>query len=174
MKTLKHRNRNIILTFLPVLLIISIIFIASSQDYEDQDLRPKLATIDLSFLKPLAEEVSFFYAGKEISVERLGINGYIEFFIRKSAHVVVYLSLSFFFLLFLSCFKLSSRKKVVFTLLFIVLFASIDEYRHSLNPGRTGLVHDVFLDTFGGLIGTFAALVYLRKKEKTTTKATVE
>ncbi|WP_228550081.1 VanZ family protein [Salinibacillus xinjiangensis] len=62
-----------------------VIFYSSSQPYEQQDLKPTLNRwIDFSFLEPIAKHIRFTYHHSEVSVETLGINGLVEFFIRKA------------------------------------------------------------------------------------------
>src|SRR5690625_6708865 len=76
-----------------------VIFISSSQPYEKQNIQPFLTdTIELSFLEPYIHWISITYNQSEVSVERLGVYGFIEFFIRKGAHVFVFLTLCCLFL----------------------------------------------------------------------------
>ncbi|WP_088104306.1 VanZ family protein [Halalkalibacter urbisdiaboli] len=132
---------------------IGIIVFASSQPYSQQDLRPMLTSWDLSWVERLFSWVEFTYSQSLISIETKGTAGFIEFFIRKGAHVVVYATLGFLASRLLRATSIRLFYQVLLAFLFVVLFAMSDEYRHSLNPERTGLIEDVILDSVGGIIG---------------------
>lgn len=67
-------------------------FYSSSTPYEKQDMRPFLGNyIDLSFLEPVLSGISFTYHQSVVSVETLGIAGFIEFlFVR--GHILLFSS----------------------------------------------------------------------------------
>ncbi len=136
-----------------LLVWVSIIVYASSQPYSEQDLRPILRGYNVDWAESWFGWVSFTYAESEISVKERGAEGFVEFFIRKGAHLSVFAILGFLTLRLLSVTRLYWFWRVVLALSIVILFASIDEYRHFLHPGRTGLIEDVKLDSLGGLIG---------------------
>jgi len=95
-----------------------------------------------------------------VSVASLGVEGFIEYFLRKGAHVTVFLLLFLFlFIAFRKATNQSFRSSVVWSLFITVLYASFDEIHQGSTPNRTPYVGDVILDTIGALIGV--ALVYL-------------
>ena len=87
----------------------------------------------------------------------------IDFYIRKTAHIVVYATLA---VLWFRAFMKSGKSipaAVFLTFTFSLLCAGLDEYHQSLVPGRTGLVSDVYID----ITGAGTALVISAIKTKT-------
>lgn len=148
------------------ILVMGAIFYSSSQPYQEQDIKPLLSNyIDLTFLQPYLEWISFTYHQSEVSIETHGVHGLIEFFIRKGAHVTVFLLL---FLAFYVAYK-HTLKKSVKRVLFISLFSTVayaisDELHQGITPNRTPYIGDVFLDSFGALIGLGLILLFRRRK----------
>ncbi len=71
--------------------IMVLVFYSSSVSYQEQSLVAILQTVLKS--QPFAESLSkvrFYYGNKLISVPSLGYAQFIEFFIRKICHVVIY------------------------------------------------------------------------------------
>lgn len=138
-----------------------VIFYSSSTPYQEQDMKPFLSThTDLSFLKPYLDWISFTYHHSEVSVAALGVEGFIEYFIRKGAHVTVFLLLFLFlFIAFRKASSLTFRPSMVWSFAITVFYASFDEVHQGFTPNRTPYVGDVILDTVGALFGI--ALVYL-------------
>lgn len=102
--------------------------------------------------------IDFTYAGTYVSVRTLGVEGFLEFVIRKFAHFFLFGLLGFF--LYLVIYKYSRKEIVSFilTVLFVIAYAALDEYRQSFIPSRAALVEDVVLDTAGGVFGTVMAM----------------
>src|SRR5690625_7775026 len=72
----------------------AVIFYFSAQPYEKQNIQPYLTEIiDLNFLKQYINWIKFYYNQSEVSVEMLGVYGYIEFFVRIGAHLAVFIIL---------------------------------------------------------------------------------
>ncbi|WP_102026674.1 VanZ family protein [Salirhabdus sp. Marseille-P4669] len=137
------------------ILWMGIIFYSSAQPYEKQDIKPFFNKyIDFSFLEPLVKHIEFTYHHSQVSVEALGINGFVEFFIRKGAHFTVYLIL---FLLFVVAFhkttNIKKLQKVSLSLLFTVFYAIFDEIHQGWTPNRTPFYGDVIIDTIGAIVG---------------------
>lgn len=133
---------------------IIIIFYSSAQPYEKQDIKPLLTnSIDLSFLVPIFDWVSFTYHRSEVSINALGVEGFIEFFIRKGAHFTVY-----FILVCLLYFALkkstsiSNSGNIIISFFLAVAYAGIDEYHQSFTANRTPYFGDVILDAFGAFV----------------------
>jgi VanZ family protein len=159
MRRQPKRKSSKYLLLLPVLLWMVFIFIFSSQSYEKQDLRPWLQSeLSDKQIQHYFGNTHLDYGGHVISINALGVAGFVEFFIRKSAHVTEYAVLG---LLVLYCLDMIfPRKRGLFLMAigFCVLYAATDEYHQSFISGRTPMAVDVVLDTTGALIGT---LVYL-------------
>ena len=108
-----------------------VIFISSSQPYEKQNIQPFLTdTIDLSFLEPYIHWISFTYNQSEVSVERLGVYGFIEFFIRKGAHVFVFLILCcLFFLALRQTTKVKFSYQLIISFILTFLYAAFKKVK---------------------------------------------
>lgn len=128
-----------------------VIFYSSSTPYENQDIKPLMnGLIDFSFLEPVVGWITFTYNHSAVSVEDLGINGFVEFFIRKGAHVTVFFLLSIlFFIAFSKSTDLRKELRLLFSLLLSVVYAVLDEIHQGITPNRTPYIGDVFLDSVG-------------------------
>jgi VanZ family protein len=151
-QTLRKSTKMAFLFF--VLLWMVLIFIFSSQPYESQDLKPWLKAV-LSFqqIEHYFSHVELKYGGHLISIKSLGLTGFVEFFIRKSAHVTEYAVLGV--LIFQSLRMLLPRVWGVslISISLSYLYAVTDEYHQSFIFDRTPLFADVLLDTGGAMLG---------------------
>lgn len=73
--------------------------------------------------------------------------------IRKFAHFINYMILGIIITLVLKKKELGNKKIFLFSLLFCIIIASLDEYYQSFIPGRGARLKDVFIDSFGALVG---------------------
>ena len=145
-----------------VLTVLLILFISSSMPYQDQSLKPGLSRyIPLGFVDHL-RFISFSYHG-EVSVAALGKSGFVEFFIRKAAHVSIFLVLGIA-LLDLTRRRLTPGLAILFAYSLALTVAVFDEFHQILTGDRTGLVQDVLLDGTGALLGIGLYLVVRRIK----------
>ncbi len=139
--------------------IVSLIIVAifSNMSYEQQTIVPTLR--DVLKDKPLEgwlSQFEFHYWGRTITVETRGYFYVIEFLIRKATHFFGYGLLAVIFYLFYR--KLHMRVPAIFAFCSIVIIASLDEFRQSMVPGRSGIVDDVILDA----CGAFTLLVCMK------------
>lgn len=74
------------------------------------------------------------------------------FVIRKTAHFSEYLIL-FLFAYNVSRFYFTTKKARLYSIIFVFLYASIDEFHQYFIPGRNMAFKDVLIDTSGGVIG---------------------
>lgn len=147
-----------------VLTVLLILFISSSMPYQDQSLKPGLSRyIPLGFVDHL-RFISFSYHG-EVSVAALGKSGFVEFFIRKAAHVSIFLVLGVA-LIDLTRRRLTPGLAVLFAYSLALTVAVFDEFHQILTGDRTGLVQDVLLDGTGALLGISVYLIVYRIKER--------
>ncbi|WP_047150853.1 VanZ family protein [Aneurinibacillus tyrosinisolvens] len=155
-----QRGRTFLLYWIPLLLLIGGIFFSSSQPYQKQDIRPEIRKyINEKEIAQRFAEVKFTYVHGEVSVNQLGAAGFIEFFIRKGAHFTLYFLLGFLMYGALRGSGVGRGKRLVGSLLFMVLYAASDEIHQMYTANRTPLAADVLLDSVGGAIGIGAALV---------------
>lgn len=147
---------------------IGVIFYVSGQPYEKQDIKPYLSgKLDLSFMEPLLGWISFSYNHAEVSVVSLGINGFIEFFIRKGTHVAVFfLLLCFFYLALKKACTISLIPAISISFFLTVAYAILDEFHQGFTSNRTAYIGDVFIDSFGALLAVFLLLMIHKVKIK--------
>ncbi|MFC3041514.1 VanZ family protein [Virgibacillus xinjiangensis] len=145
----------------------AVIFRSSATPYQNQDIKPLLGSfpVDLSFLEPLVDWISFRYHQSVVSVETLGIEGFIEFFIRKGAHVgVFFLLMCAFYAALRKAPGLKSRTNLALSFFLTVAYAVADEVHQGFTPNRTPYFGDVVLDSFGALLAAVCLLVFTRWK----------
>ena len=133
-----------------VIISIVIVFALSNMSYEQQTIVPSLKDIlkDKPFEASLSQ-LEIPYWGTIISVESRGYFYFVEFLIRKATHFFGYGLIAVIFYLFY--IKLSWRSPTVLAFFTVVIVASLDEFRQSMIPGRSGVVDDVILDACGAL-----------------------
>lgn len=139
MEDLKIKLRKVLIVLLVVWMIV--VFGLSNQNGEQSGgLSRKVA--------------NFFARGDTVQAERL------EPIIRKVAHMTEYATGGMIFYgILLTYPKSSRRKKVILSLAFVILYASTDEIHQLFISERSGSVKDVFIDTFGGVLGIFAMFI---------------
>lgn len=161
------------LRWLPAITLMLIVFLSSSQSYQEQTLVPNIEkNTSEQWIADFFGEISFNYGGHEISVESVGGASFIEFFIRKAAHFFCYALLAALFI-----FALMGRKRednirsfsgrklsalLLYAILLSFLYACSDELHQSLIPGRTAMVEDVLLDTSGAICGGIFTILLIR------------
>lgn len=151
-----------------------LIFLSSRTPYEKQDVKPALAShFDLSVIEPFVDGIAFTYHQSVISVASLGIERFIEFFIRKGAHVFVFFVLT---ILLAYAFKktthLSITSILIYSYLIATIYACLDELNQSMTPNRTPYIGDVVLDSFGSLLAIMSLYVFfVIRQRKSANKA---
>ncbi|GIO86608.1 VanZ family protein [Paenibacillus faecis] len=147
--------------WIPAVMIMTLLFMFSSQPYQQQSLKTDIEkSITQHSVKERLSGFSFTYAGHEVSIQSLGIGGFIEFFIRKAAHFSIYGLLGMFVLYALN----SGRRGRDFTLAVFIsfLYACSDELHQAFTPDRTPMVQDVLLDTAGAVCGALVLILLWR------------
>lgn len=89
---------------------------------------------------------------------------YIDHFLRKSAHFTEFLILGV--LVCCSTGQLGLRRRFLYSLLFCVAAASLDESIQLFVPGRAGMVRDVLLDSAGALLGVMVVWMIGRLRNR--------
>lgn len=132
-----------------------VIYFASAQPYQDQDIKPFLSElVDLNGLIPLVDWIKFTYHSSEVSVSALGIYSFVEFFLRKGAHFTVFFILILFFYLALSkTINQGIKRRLIIALILTVSYAALDEIHQGFTPNRTPYIGDVVIDTVGATFG---------------------
>jgi len=107
--------------------------------------------------------VSVFY--RNISNSELEeIVSIYETFIRKTAHLIIYLILGILTYIFVIEFMDNYKKAYLFSLLFCLLYAISDELHQYFIPGRSNEIRDVLIDCLGSTIGI--SIIYTIQKLK--------
>lgn len=150
MKTIRIHMKNGNFYLAVALLIMLILFISSSQTYEEQSQVGLLQQLlQNEPFRGQLEGISFVYGGSEVSIAASGYFKFVEFFIRKGAHFVTY------FILGWGLFMGTKQKtKLVILPMFLAWlsatgYAAMDEFHQMLTGGRTPLFQDVMLDSAG-------------------------
>ena len=150
-----------------------VIFYSSSTPYNQQDIKPLLGELtNLSFLEPYVSWISFTYNNAPVSVKTHGVDGMVEFFIRKGTHVFVFFLLTC--LIFLALRKttaLSFKTQLGLSFLLTVAYAIVDEIHQGFTPNRTPYLGDVILDSLGGLLAILIIILMRKKAELKTPRA---
>lgn len=137
-------------SFFFVVISLIVVAVLSNMSYQQQSLIPLLR--DVLQDKPLEQwlsQLQINYWGEIVSVETKGYFYFIEFLIRKGVHFFGYGLLALIFFSFYSSLKW--RFPMIIGFISVVVIASLDEFRQSMIPGRTGMVGDVVLDASGAL-----------------------
>lgn len=145
--------------------VVVVLFISSSMTYGQQTLIPVLQRLLAGQPgRGLLSGIDFTYAGTRISIRHLGYFAFIEFFLRKSAHVAIY-----FLLGLAGSFGLQKRVtptwlRVVLTVLACAGVAAFDEFHQLLTGGRSPLFQDVMLDTVAAAVAVGLGLLVTRRR----------
>ncbi|MFJ7679210.1 VanZ family protein [Peribacillus sp. NPDC097198] len=140
-----------------------LIFFFSSQTYEEQSLSSFLGRFNTPYWYELLGGISFMYGGAEVSVHSAGVDGFVEFFIRKGAHLFIFFVFGFLTVGVWRSFVKEKDLSFSGSLLCVFLYAIADELHQKFTGGRTPLLQDVILDTFGGLLGILFFLLIKRR-----------
>lgn len=141
-----------LLSFLPSLLLLFLIFGFSAQDGESSgSLSFQISLYIVQLFSPLLPVT----LSDEVLFERAN---FIHIFVRKAAHMTEYFLLVLALHLPLKTYlktKLSFSKRLLIAFFCTVFFAITDEFHQTLVPGRSGNVVDVCIDSIGALLATF-------------------
>jgi VanZ family protein len=145
-----------------VIACMAVIFISSAQPYQKQDMRPAINQwISEDFVIKYFSQLVIPYGGKQVSIENNGVAGFVEFLIRKGAHVFIYTILGFLVASAFAPIRSLRRVHGFAVIVFCMVYAISDEIHQHFTGDRTPLAHDVVLDTIGACMGL--ALYRLRK-----------
>jgi glycopeptide antibiotics resistance protein len=156
-----------------LIFIASAIFYLSSQTYEQQSIIPLLNEyLPHGWIEEHFSNLQVSFAGGVFSVEEIGTSYFVEFLIRKLAHVVVFAVLTIALYLFLNNW-LNKKLSVFGAFIGSAGYAILDEYHQHLTGGRSPKIEDVILDIGGSIVGLslYLALSWFFKRiqiKKTT------
>lgn len=138
--------------WLLVLLCFSVIAYFSGQPFAEQDLRPEIRRHP-GVVEKVRElpPVRFSYSGQPVDNRRAPAD-FVQFWLRKGAHVVIYGALG---LLLAAALGGMGKKRWFLAGMILILVAALDEWRQTFVPGRTGRVVDVLVDLAGFVLLAF-------------------
>ena len=107
--------------------------------------------------------VKVFKSDLTVEDEEL-ITKYVVYPIRKYAHVFEYFVLYILVFLFINCYDLDLKRKIIYSMIVCILYACSDEFHQVFVPGRDGKFKDVFVDAFGSSIGLLICYIIGKRK----------
>jgi VanZ family protein len=146
-----HSYTNRIQNWVPVMVWMAVIFLFSSDYFSAENTTPLIAPILSNLFPDLAAP----------HIENIAL------MIRKLGHLSEYFILAFLLMRALNVefAERSARQRILWSLIFIVVFAASDELHQAFVPSRTASVGDVIIDTLGGICGTLWFHVRNRDQE---------
>ena len=155
----------VILTLIPVLAVMVVIFGFSSQNGEDSGaLSERVTEAVIRFIIPDYDSL------EDAEQERLFIK--TEHIVRKTAHFTEFAALGFFLLGHFKALELKTglRHPMLCSSVAGFLYAVSDELHQSFTDGRSPGVLDVGIDSAGALFGilVMALLLFLFRRKKTS------
>lgn len=171
------KKRLRIIAILTTIIWMTVIFLFSSENSVNSH---EMSDLCLKFIN----KSIMVFTGKNlelsISPEHYAL---IEHYLRKMAHMFIYLILSINIMVVLFTFNMSISSRILLTLFICFAYALTDEFHQSFVGGRTASFTDCLIDTGGAVIGIFIALIlycvlytfmtkYQKKKGIVTSKYT--
>ncbi|MEK3914388.1 VanZ family protein [Paenibacillus sp. FSL H7-0331] len=162
-------TRRMTTIWVPALIVMAVIFVLSSQSYEQQTIKTQLTyVVHSTILSDYLSNIKIQYGSLTIDGNKDGPGGVLEFMIRKLAHVIEYFLLSISLLRGIRyTTKLRLPNAMIITVLLSVCFAVTDEFHQLYAIDRGPRPQDIVLDTAGVLIGILVyGLLALWKKRR--------
>ncbi|SHJ68451.1 VanZ family protein [Desulfofundulus thermosubterraneus] len=137
----------------------------SGQSFAEQDLRPEIWR-HTGLVEKVRElpPVSFSYSGQLVD-NRLAPADFIQFWLRKGAHVVIYGALG---LSLAAALERVNKRRWFLAGMILVLVAALDEWHQTFVPGRTGRAVDVLVDLAGFVVLAFLSRLAMCVKKRLT------
>lgn len=166
------RKKKHSLTWLPIILGMGAIFMFSSQSYQQQDIKPLLQLIKVpDSIKAVISTWQFPYDGQIVSAEKYGFYGFVEFILRKLAHIILYSFLGFFMVrAFWHASFWSKKLRVSVAIGIVIVYAVLDEIHQGFTAYRNASLTDVGLDAAGAVLGGGIYLLIQRSNKNVNNK----
>lgn len=152
-----------ILSFLPVALLLFLIFGFSSQDGEASgSLSFQISLYIVQLFSPLLPVAM----SEEILLEQAEL---IHYFVRKAAHMTEYFLLTLSLQLPLTAWLshlLTWKARILAGAGLTVIFAALDEFHQSFVPGRSGNFTDVCIDSIGVIAASLCLILFYFVRQK--------
>ena len=147
----KKKNFSRILSFLPLLLMLSVIFSFSAQTGEQS------GSLSFSVAQKIVEIKDRLFSRAESAEQILQEAEKIHFYVRKAGHMGEYFLLALTVYLPLSVYGQKGISRFLWALGVSVLFAGLDEFHQSFVAGRGPSAADVGIDSCGALLALLLA-----------------
>lgn len=155
-----------LLSLLPLLLMGAVVFYFSSQSYKEQTIVPFLERhIDAGTLQHVFPKVEFKYGTTRFNSQTKPYQ-FLEFLLRKTAHLTMYGLFGIMGYIALLPYRMSRLSRFLSSCSLLVGIAILDEWNQSSRALRTGSPKDVLIDLTGGVIGMAAILLLLQKNRR--------
>lgn len=150
------KNKMLILKFIPMIVLMVIIFIYSNMPGDESSVASNSIADKIA---AVVENVS----GYQMSEDSVAVLNKV---IRKGAHFTEYAILAVTIMFPLS--DIVKNKKKLFLLSFLIAagYATSDEIHQYFVPGRSAKIADVLIDSSGGLTGLILFSILRHKKTK--------
>lgn len=145
------KNKKIIFKGMLVIIWMIIIFLLSSQNgSESADLTNSVVYTFFEIYNVSHDTITFIIPD-------------IFLIIRKIAHFTEYFILGILFMNLLKEFNISSKKRIIYSILFCLLYATTDEFHQLFISNRVGSIFDVLIDFSGSISGIIMFSLYKTK-----------
>ncbi len=142
-----------------VILWMSLIFYFSNMvSYKSDEKSDKV--IDSTVIK-----VAEFFKKDLTDEQKYNIYRYSVYPVRKYAHVFEYFVLFILVFLYINCYEISLRNKLIYSLIVCIVYACSDEVHQRFVPGRDGNVVDILVDSCGSFIGLLICYIVCKKSK---------
>ena len=154
------KHKKIILMTL-ILLWMVIIFIFSSQ------VSDKSSNISGNTIRIILNKLQLTQNMNEQQINEMVEN--LQTPMRKIAHFSIYTVGGVLVMVFFSKLNITSKKKIIYSLVFCAIYAVLDELHQYFVPGRSCEIRDVLIDSTGSLLGILVSYYIIKifqKKQK--------
>ncbi|WMT42160.1 VanZ family protein [Paenibacillus sp. D2_2] len=142
-----YQRKKFLIWLLLTIICMAFIFYKSSQPYYEQDLRPSLSAHLPDKLVQILPDVDFYYGDQLVTSKQP--YDFIEFFIRKGAHVSIFAVLTLLSIQTLLALKWGRASAIAGGATITLLYAMSDEWHQTFVVNRTGQAIDVGIDSIG-------------------------
>ena len=157
MKTKKQIIKRIVFGFLVIVWMITIFCFSNEKSDKSTDTSG-------SAIKTVLSRFEQFNNLEQDDQQKLIEN--LQHPIRKLAHFTIYTIGGMLFFNFINTYKITNKKKIMFTIIFGALYAVTDEIHQLFIPGRSGQISDILLDTLGVITGCMIMYIIYKIKTK--------
>jgi len=156
MNMTKEKNVNVarMISWILVLLWMSVIFVFSSQDASASSQSSGVVS------DAIIEVIEDTFPDTTISEDTF------EFTLRNAAHFFLYFVLGLLLLHALHFYQLKWISLIGYSLLIVIVYALTDELHQYYVPGRAFEISDLLIDTFGAMIGIALLSIFYSQRRK--------